>query len=374
MRFFVTCAKGTEGALRRELVALRIYAPRGEAGGVSFRGSFAEGMKVCLWSRVGMRVLQELATFSVSDADGLYAGARTVDWHALVTPKITLAVSAAVWDSETVRHSGFAALKVKDAVVDAIRERVGARPNVSPEDPDVALFLHLRGRDAHLYADLAGKPLHRRGYRLAMTAAPLKETLAAAVLALGGVDPTLPFVDPMAGSGTFAIEHALAARHMAPGLRRQFGFERWPDQSERRAWAALKAEAEDRILAAAPAPIVVRDIAADALRAARRNADAAGVAQDLRFEVGDAGDLRPFGQQPGNIVINPPYGERMGGPESALEPLYERLVGALPRMKDWRLVLLAGNPLLAHTIGRKPRVSHRLWNGPLEVRLLQYQI
>ena len=353
---------------------LRIRAPRGETGGVSFEGSFEDGMKACLWSRVAMRVLLEVAAFPAPDADALYAGAHAVRWSEHLDSRRTFAVSASVQGSETLRHSGFVALKVKDAVADRLRDDHGARPNVAPDDPDVALFLHLRGAEARLYLDLAGEPLHRRGYRVAMTEAPLKESLAAAVLALGRVDPALPFVDPMAGSGTLAIEHALAARGIAPGLRRRFGFERWPafGDSAQRIWEALKKTARTAARPAAPAPIVARDLSPDALTAARRNAQEAGVAADITFERGDVAELRLDDLPAGTVCFNPPYGERLA--PASLADLYRQTAQALRRLDGWVAVVLSGNPLFARAMGGKPELSHRLWNGPLETRLLRYRL
>lgn len=367
MKFFVTCAKGTEGALRRELVALRIHAPRGDTGGVSFEGPFADGMKVCLWSRVGMRVMLELAAFQAPDAEALYAGTRAIDWAPFLTLRSTFAVSASVTDSQTLRHSGFAALKVKDAIADALRDQLGSRPDVDAKDPDVAVALHVRGTDARVYLDLAREPLHRRGYRVAMTAAPLKETLAAAVLSLGRVDPELPFVDPMAGSGTFAIEQALAARKIAPGLHRSFGFERWPDPALRSGFEALRREANDTALPAAPAPIVARDIDPDAISAARANAKKAHVAPSINFEVGGVSALAVRGAA-GTLCTNPPYGERMA--PASLDLVYDDLAQAIEKAKGWSTVLLAATPQVANAVGRRPDISHKLWNGPIEIRLL----
>jgi 23S rRNA G2445 N2-methylase RlmL len=415
MRFFVTCAKGTEGALRRELVDLRVHAPRGEAGGVSFEGAFADGMKVCLHARVAMRVLLEAGAFHAGNADELYAGVRAIDWGAHLNARTTLAVSASVQDNAAIVHSGFAALKVKDAVVDALRDRLGARPDVDARDPDLAIFLHLRGTEGRVFLDLAGEPLHRRGYRVAMTRAPLKETLAAAVLALGGVRTDLPFIDAMCGSGTLAIEHALAARDIAPGLGRRFGFERWPAQEHAATWRALREEARARVRPAAPASIRARDIDASALAAARANARAAAVEADITFEQGDARALTALAPA-GTICLNPPYGERLSAapadsrpppgrgdhfsdrrpqrpvhPDQDLLAFYRDLSRTFegpthmkrdssesPRPtttfgKRWRIVVLSGNRLFAHAMRRKADVSHRLWNGPLEARLLVYR-
>ncbi|MGC9984482.1 MAG: THUMP domain-containing protein [Polyangia bacterium] len=375
MRFFVTCARGTEGALRRELVVQRIHAPRGATGGVSFDGTLEDGMKVCLWSRVAMRVLVEVGSFPASDADTLYAGTRAADFSRFLGSKTTLAVTATTHENPELHHSGFAALKVKDAVVDALRDRTGHRPNVDVKNPDVSLVLHLRGSDARLFVDLAGEPLHRRGYRVAMADAPLKESLAAAVLALGGVRAEQPFVDPMTGTGTLAIEHALASRNIAPGLRRVFGFERWADQSHLPVFARLKRAAQDARLARAPCPILARDVSTSAIQSARRNARAAGVDADIVFEVADVATLASR-EPPGTICLNPPYGERLPGPapEQPLDQLYASIVRALDRMHGWRAVILCGNPLLAHAIRRKHEISHRLWNGPLEARLLVYRL
>ena len=390
MRFFATCAKGTEGALRRELAGLPLEAVRGGRGGVSFEGGLEAGMRACLFSRSAMRVLLELSRFSAPSPEALYLGARAVEWREWLTLRTTLAVEATV-GSSALTHSGFAALKVKDAVVDALRERLGARPDVDPEDPDVRIVLHLSRDEATLSLDLSGAPLHRRGYRAAMTKAPLKETLAAAVLLLGRVDPALPFVDPMAGSGTLAIEQALRARRIAPGLHRAFGFQRWPAYRGRlqSLWDRMKAGAAAATLPRAPAPILARDGHPRALEALRQNAARAGVEGDLTIAKADARDLAPIASR-GTLVTNPPYGERLGmgrrggeddAPPAAdpvaakkLKGFYRGLAEMLARHSGWTAVLLSGNPRLERAIPFRPEVDHRLWNGPLEVHLLRYRI
>jgi putative N6-adenine-specific DNA methylase len=373
--FFVTCPRGTEGALRRELVAMRIGSPKGDRGGVWFEGPLAMAMGVCLRARTAVRVLLRLADFEARDARALYDGARAVDWKAWLTAASTLAVDANVRDNPALTHSGFAALKVKDAVVDSLRDALGARPDVDTRRPDVSIVLHVAGARGALFLDLAGEPLHRRGYRVAMTDAPLKETLAAAVLALGGVTADRPFVDPMAGGGTLAIEHALAARGIAPGLRRRFGFERWPtlDAPLRAAWERTRAEAEAAAMAPREAlpPIVCADVSPDALGAARRNASAAGVDEDLTFEQADAAALERRWER-GAVCTNPPYGERLQPRD--LEQLYRDLGRSFMRLSGWAVVVLSGSPLFSRALPLKPAVSHRLFNGPLEVRLLRYEI
>jgi putative N6-adenine-specific DNA methylase len=353
-------------------------------------------MRACLHARVAMRVLLELGRFTAPSAEALYEGARGLPWADWLDTRTTLAVDATVSGS-ALTHSGYVALKVKDAVVDTLRERLGSRPDVDPKDPDVRVVLHLASDEAALSLDLAGEPLHRRGYRAAMTAAPLKETLAAAVLALGRVDLEQPFVDPVAGSGTLAIEHALAARRIAPGLSRAFGFQRWPAYrgGPQSAFDRMRAEARAAALPRAPAPIVARDLHPKAIEAARRNAAAAGVAGDVEIEAGDARDLAPRFPR-GTLVANPPYGERLmsgrareGGRRPAreapreedprvarrkLEGFYRGFAEMLGRHRGWAAVILSGSPLLERAIPLRPEVDHRLWNGPLEAHLLRYRI
>ena len=374
-RFFVTCPRGTEGALRRELAAMRIAGAKGDKGGVWFEGPLAMGMDVCLWARSAVRVLLRLTELNARDAGTLYERARAVDWTRWLTATSTLAVDANVKDNPALTHSGFAALKVKDAVVDSLRDALGARPDVDPRKPDVSIVLHVAGGQGALFLDLAGEPLHRRGWRVAMTDAPLKETLAAAVLMLGGVPADRPFVDPMAGGGTLAIEHALAARGLAPGLRRRFGFERWPtlDAPTRTGWERARAEAEAAAMAPREKlpPIVCADVSSEALGAARRNASAAGVDDDLSFELADAAALERRWDA-GTVCTNPPYGERLQ-PED-LEKLYRDVGRAFQRLAGWSVVVLSGSPLFSRALPWKPAVSHKLFNGPLEVRLLRYEI
>ncbi|HEY5447909.1 MAG TPA: THUMP domain-containing protein, partial [Polyangia bacterium] len=334
------------------------------------------GMRVCLRARVAVRVLMQLATFEANDAATLYDGARAVAWRDWLTAKSTLSVHGSVRDTPALTHSGFAALKVKDAVVDVLRDAYGARPDVDTKSPDVGIVVHIAAGRAGVFLDLAGEALHRRGYRVAMVEAPLKETLAAAVLALGGARADLPFVDPMAGSGTLAIEHALAARGIAPGLRRRFGFERWPTLPPEALadFGRMRAEAEEAAIAAQRKPlepIVCADVAPEALAAARQNAAAASVDDALTFERADVTALQRRWPA-GTVVTNPPYGERLK-PES-LSALYRGMGRAFARLGGWRVVVLSGSPLWTREVRQKPAISHKLFNGPLEVRLLVYDV
>jgi putative N6-adenine-specific DNA methylase len=372
VRFFATAAKGTEPALRDELRELRLRGVRADRGGVHFEGLLLDAARACLWSRVAVRILCQVATFEARDGAALYEGTRAVDWPTWMTAKTTLAVRATCRSSQ-LTHSQFVAQKTKDAVVDALRDRFGERPSVDRDDPDALLAVHLARDQATLYLDVGGSSLHERGWRAKAGAAPLRETLAAAVLRLSGWDRARPLVDPMCGAGTLAIEAAAWSRRMAPGLsRKQLGFERWAshDDAERRAMATMRAEARAAALREGP-PVLACDVDARAVELARENARSAGV--ELVLERRDVRDLAPL-QPPGFVVSNPPYGERLAADAS----LYDDLAQALRGMTGHTAALLAGTPdipaAMRRALRREPDRWWMLYNGPIECRLLVYTL
>jgi putative N6-adenine-specific DNA methylase len=368
VRFFATAAKGTEPALRDELRELRLPRVRADRGGVHFEGDLGDAARACLWSRVAVRVLLEVARFEARDAAALYEGARTVDWSAWMTPRTTLAVRAHC-RSSALTHSQFVAQKTKDAVVDALRDRFGARPSVDRDDPDVLLAVHLARDEATLYLDVGGASLHERGWRARAGAAPLRETLAAAVLRLSGWDRERPLLDPMCGAGTIAIEAAAWSRRMAPGLARaRFGFERWAShgEAERRGIAQVREEARAAALRDGP-QVLAADVDTQSVELARDNAKAAGV--PMTIERRDVRDLAPL-EPPGFVVTNPPYGERL----AADDALYRDLAAGLRRLHGHTAALLAGTPAIANAMRRKADRWWLLYNGPIECRLLVYEL
>lgn len=368
MRFFATAAKGTEPALRDELRELRLRRVRADRGGVHFEGDMAEAARACLWSRVAVRVLLEVATFDAPDEERLYEGTRAVDWTAWMTPRTTLAVRATC-KSSRLTHSQFVAQKTKDAVVDALRDRFGTRPSVDREDPDVLLALHLARDRATLYLDVGGASLHERGWRARAGEAPLRETLAAAVLRLSGWDRQRPLVDPMCGAGTIAIEAAAWSRRVAPGLaRKRFGFERWAshDDAEKRGMERLREEARAARLPEGP-PVFASDVSPRSVELAAANAKAARV--DVTVDRRDVRSLEPL-DPAGFVVTNPPYGERL----AADEALYGELARAIRRMHGHTAALLAGTPAIGRAMGREPDRWWILFNGPIECRLLVYAV
>jgi putative N6-adenine-specific DNA methylase len=319
-----------------------------------------------LWSRVALRILLEVAAFDAPDGDALYEGARAVDWSEWLTARTTLAVRATCRSSR-LTHSQFVAQKTKDAVVDRLRDRFGARPSVDRDDPDVLLAVHVARDRATLYLDVGGASLHERGWRARSGEAPLRETLAAAVVRLSGWDREQPLADPMCGAGTVAIEAAAWARRVAPGLARdRFGFERWASHGDamRAATERLRAEARAAKLPQGPR-IVASDADARAVAMTRENARAAGV--ELAVERREVRDLAPL-EPAGFVVTNPPYGERL----EASDALYGDLGHALRRLRGHTIALLAGAPAIARVMRRDADRWWILHNGPIECRLLVY--
>ncbi len=370
--FFATASAGTEDLLTDELRALGLHGVGVGRGGVRFAGEIINAIRACLWSRIAMRVLLPLADVSASDADALYAGAREVHWEDHLDERRTFAVEA-VGRSETLGHTHFTALKVKDAVADALRDRRGARPDVDARDPDVRILVHLAGGRASLALDLAGEPLFKRGWRLVQTAAPLKETLAAAILRACGYQGTRPLVDPMCGSGTLAIEAALIAQNHAPAVHRSLGIERWAsfDGTLRAELRRMREEARRGVRRGAP-PVMARDRDLAAVQAARLNVKRAGL--PIQVEQADARELAPL-EPPGFVVVNPPWGKRLeGGGRQRLKTFFWQLGRAWRALHGHRLVVLAGGPEFESAFGMRPTWRRPLWNGPVRCTLLQYDL
>lgn len=369
--YFATTAKGLEEVLAAELRNLGVAEVRPVAGGVHFRGSRADGYRACLWLRTANRVLQPIATFACHSADELYQGVGACPWEEFLAPGMTLALDASVRDS-ALTHSRFAALKGKDAIVDRLRARCGQRPNIDTAQPDLPVNLHIHKNLCTVSLDLAGEGLHRRGYRLERTVAPLRETLAAGLLLLSGWDGETPFVDPMCGSGTLPIEAALLATRTAPGLGRSFAFQAWPG-FDASSWQALRDEAH-QLRRPAPAPILGADRDPRALKIARENAARLpGATGGILWDRAEFSRLVPPAG-PGTLLCNPPYGERLRD-DAALEMLYRNLGDTLKqRWTGWTAWVLTGNLAAAKHVGLKATRRIPLWNGPLECRLLKYEL
>lgn len=377
MRFFASCAKGLEYLLADELAALGCRRATAAVAGVNAEGELAVAQRAVLWSRLASRVLWPLAEYDCDGEQALYDGARALPWHEHLDAGMTLAVDAHV-SGGAITHARFAAQRLKDAVVDALRAHSGARPDVDVGAPDLRLNLVVRKGRAIVSVDLGGGPLHRRGWRIAQGDAPLKETLAAAVLLRGGW-PRLyheggALLDPMCGSGTLLIEGALMAADVAPGLSRYDGRAptRWHG-FDVAGWEALvdEALARERAGRAALKPVFDgSDADPAAIRAARENATAAGLRDAIRWQVRDVASLGAgdVGAAPrGLVACNPPYDARL-----AADPaLYRSLGVALRRaVPGWRASLLCGDRELSFATGLRAKKTYAMFNGALECTLV----
>jgi 23S rRNA (guanine2445-N2)-methyltransferase / 23S rRNA (guanine2069-N7)-methyltransferase len=374
-----TCPLGTERVLAEELASAGLPDVVAAEGAVTFGGGLDAAYRACLWSRVASRVLWPVARFEAPDADALYEGAMAVAWEDHLAPEGTFAVRCAGRHPE-LTDLRYAALKTKDAIADRLRGVRGRRPNVDRRQPDVQVHVHFDGARATASIDLSGEPLHRRGYRPRHAPAPLKETLAAAILHLAGwpgaARREAALVDPLCGSGTLLVEAVGMARDLAPGLgRARFGFEGWPGHEPDR-WRRCVDEARERARRGAALEVRVfgRDADGAALEAARESLQGAGAGGVVSLERGELADAQPPVAEPGVVVTNPPYGERLGDAASLI-PLYETLGDVLRRrFLGWDAFVLTGNRDLARHVGLKPRRRHKLFNGPIECRLLHYPI
>jgi putative N6-adenine-specific DNA methylase len=368
---FAAVPRGAEELAGAELGALGISNAKPGKGGVAFSTDRAGLYRANLWLRTASRVLVQLALFPCTSPTELYAGVHAIAWQELITPDMTLAVDCSLRDS-VLTHSGFVALKTKDAIVDRIRESCGRRPNVDTTSPDVRINVHLHKNACTISLDSSGDSLDRRGYRLERNEAPLRETLAAAVVALTGWDGSIPLADPMCGSGTIPVEAALMAAHIPPGLHREFGFQRWLD-FDNGLWNRICAEAEGGIRSLPVGLITGYDLDSRALLLAGRNTSKAGLDGQIHFFHSALQEFRPEGDK-GVVILNPPYGKRLGEDDD-LRELYCQIGDIMKkRCRGWTGYVLTGNLELAKYIGLKASRRYVLFNGAIECRLLKYDL
>ena len=390
---FLPCAQGVAPLLSDECKRLLGAAQvREQRGGVTVSGDEATAMQLNLESRLAQRVLWPLAHGPYRHELELYELARSVDWRAWITPRQTLRVDTTAQRSP-LKSLNFATLRIKDAVCDALREASGERPSVDTRHPDLPLALHLTATHATLYADTSGEALFKRGWRDAGALkgeAPLKETLAAAMLAAAGWqgrEQDGALFDPCCGAGTIAIEAAQLACGIAPGANRHFAFERlapWRDQLG--AWRTLREAAREREHASA-APIFAGDVSFRMTDFAQRNAQRAGVAAAIEFKTADALQ-RPPPVERGTLMLNPPYGERIGtkgtggsgregfeaGSGSSAE-FFATLAAHWKRhYAGWTAWVLSPEAKLPSLMRLKESRRVPLWNGPIECRLFRFEM
>ncbi|MFM8332306.1 MAG: bifunctional 23S rRNA (guanine(2069)-N(7))-methyltransferase RlmK/23S rRNA (guanine(2445)-N(2))-methyltransferase RlmL [Candidatus Methylumidiphilus sp.] len=377
--FFATAPLGLELLLADELRGLSLADVKDARAGAAFSGNLEAAYRACLWSRLANRILLRLATFPAPTPEALYAGALAIDWAEHLSPDSTIAVDFAASRSQ-ITHTQYGAQKVKDAIVDQFRELCGVRPSVRLDRPDIRVNVYLDKDIAQVSLDLSGDSLHKRGYRLDGGTAPLKENLAAAILLRAGWPQVAQaggeLVDPMCGSGTLLVEAAWMAADVAPGLRRDFyGFQGWKNHRAD-IWDALVSEAQARReagLRREANPISGYDLDRHAVHAALDNIDRAGLRGRVQVSRREAEEARPRLAH-GLLVVNPPYGERMGEAEQ-LAGLYGGLGKLLQNhFQGWKASVFTGNPDLAFKLGIRARKFYTLYNGAIECKLFNFDV
>ncbi len=371
-QYFATVARGLETIAAQELESLGAQDVKPDFTGVYFAGDRALLYRVNLWSRTIFRVLMPIAEFRCYDSNMLYREVQKIPWDEYLEPHNTLAVNC-TGGNDKLNHTHFTALQVKNAIADQQRLQFNKRSNVDVENPDLLINLHIHRDRAILSLDSSGGSLHRRGYRPAMGLAPLKETLAAALLEMAEWTPDLPFLDPMCGSGTLPLEASLKALNIAPGLfREKFGFMTWRDFDEP-LWDSLWAEAENGELPELPEMIAGCDRDSDMLDQARTNAQQAGLAGKIQFARTELSELEAPADR-GVLICNPPYGERLGD-ASELGDLYQMLGDIFKqRFKGWNAFILTGNKELAKKVGLRTSKRIPVFNGSIPCTLLKYEL
>jgi 23S rRNA (guanine2445-N2)-methyltransferase / 23S rRNA (guanine2069-N7)-methyltransferase len=381
-RFVATTARGLEAPLLDELRELGLQDLEGGHGAVRFSGPLAAGYRACMGSRIAGRILLQLAEVASANGDALYEGARAVRWQEHLGGRSTFLVRFSGVNAE-IRHPHYGAMRIKDAVCDALRMVEGTRPDIDRDHPDVVIYAHLDGDVATLGIDLSGDPLHLRGRDRDGGPAPLRETLAAGILRMSGWASLCRegalLIDPMCGSGTLVIEAADVLRDRAPGLRRRhWGFSRWRGH-DAATWAAVVQEAQDRLRPAGGMRVFASDRDREQIERTTQNLERAGMVGEVKVQRCDLSKVVaprsgrtevPYGL----MVTNPPYGVRLGEDEEVFAT-WQTLGDVLRRrFLGWEAWILAGEPEPAKRLGLRPRGRFVVFNGPLEARVLRVPI
>lgn len=367
LEFWALTSKGVE-----ELLADEVRQWGGEIiklgiGVVRFNAELKSAYQLCLWSRLATRILRHLSSQPVTADADLYQVASHLNWPSQMRLNQSFAVEC-VGKHPTIDNTQYGAQRVKDVIVDQFRQQYEKRPDVDRADPDLRFQVRLEKQFFHFLQDFSGPSLHQRGYRKEQGQAPLKEHLAAALIKRSGWNFDQPLYDPFCGSGTLLIEAVLMARHMAPGLKRiEFAFERWPGHQET-LWQQVRAEAFGARKAIADACLFIgSDNDERTLQKARKNAETAGVADFIEFRLADATQLtEAVAGQPGVVLTNPPYGERLSE-MPALIPVYADFALGLKKFyQGWRLAIITSSPDLLRALKLSRTKTYKFSNGPLD--------
>lgn len=361
--------QGLEGVLADELKALGAKDIEIQRRAVSFKGDKKTLYKANFWLRTALRILKPVAVFKVNSPDDVYTEIKKLKLEKFINANKTFSIDTTVY-SEQINHSRYVTYKAKDAIVDYFTEKYGKRPTVSVANPDIYFNLHISHTTCTLSLDSSGAPLFKRGYRVAQTDAPINEVLAAGLLMLSGWKGQCDFIEPMCGSGTIAIEAAMIALNMAPGLfRKEFAFERWEDFDKDMFDEIYNDDSMERDF---KHKIYASDVSAKAIGIANANIRSAGLGRYIETKVMDIADM-PAQEKPIHSVFNPPYGERLN--DFSIKELYSTIGTTLkhkfPGSNAW---IISSSMLGFDNIGLKPTKKMQLINGDLKCDFRGYTI
>jgi putative N6-adenine-specific DNA methylase len=371
LRMIAKTIYGSEDLLTRELTDIGAHDIKPMNRSVEFFGDKRILYKANLWCRTATRIIVPIADFSAADENQLYQASMRIDWSRYLTLDQTFAIDAVIVDS-TFTHSLFIAQKIKDAIADRFRNKTGQRPSVDVKNPDILINAFIYQNHCTLAIDSSGEPLFKRGYRQKTGKAPLHEILAASIVLRSEWDRNSAFVDAMCGSGTIVIEAALLARNIAPGLtRKKFGFMNWSDY-DADLFKSLVREARDVVIPKLNFPIAGSDIDARQVHEAAENADRAGIGENITFKRSDIEDLIPP-PPPGVVIINPPYGDRMELAD--IQSSYHAIGNAFKKnFTNYDAFVFTGNLAASKHIGLRTSKRIQMYNGPIECRLLKFEM
>ncbi|HAC64230.1 MAG TPA: RNA methyltransferase [Cyanothece sp. UBA12306] len=370
--YFATVARGLEEIAAKELEFLGATMVKPDFTGVYFQGNKELLYRVNLWSRIIFRVLVPLQTIKSYNSEQLSKNIKKIDWSKYLQTQQTFAVNC-TGKNDNLNHTHFTALQIKNAIVEQQQERLNTRSNIDTKNPDIIINAHIKNDNCTISLDSSGDSLHRRGYRPAMGLAPLKETLAAALLEMADWQPNLPFLDPMCGSGILAIEAAMKGLNIAPGLyRNKFSFQNWLD-FEPAIYDRIVSEAKKQQLTQLKSPIFASDKERGIIEQARSNVTACGLDQDIKLSQINLDKIEAPTSE-GIIICNPPYGKRVGNNQE-LGALYKLLGDTLKqKFKGWTAYILTGNKELSKQIGLRTARRIKVYNGSLLCTLLKYEL
>ena len=363
--------KGLEEVLAQELIELGANDVLIERRAVSFKGDKALLYRANFCLRTAIRILVPIASFKAKDTDALYQQIKAIDWSRYMTLDNTFVVDATVY-SETMSNSRFVTYRVKDGIADYWMEHANKRPNVSTKAPDLFINVHVANDRVTLSLDSSGESLHKRGYRVATTEAPINEVLAAGMLRMAGWHGQSDFYDPMCGSGTLLIEAALMARNIAPGVfRKEFAFEHWPD-FDAELWNDIyNDDSHEREFAHT---LYGSDASFYAIQQATKNVKSAGVQKDVELRQVRLEELKELKAEGALVMMNPPYGERLKS-NKEMEDLYGAIGTALKHQFTGATAwIISSNTDAMKRIGLKPSKKYRLLNGELDCQFNQYEL